>query len=382
MIVLVAYLTVIAAAGIIVENLKSKQAKRIYLKLTFIFAFLYSGLRGKTVGIDTAAVMQIYDNVAQNGLSELPRNTELEKGYMILNWVLSKISLNPQLLLIVMSAIISFGFYIMIRDYSRNYMLSCLIFAASIFTVTMNVSRQYLALAFVFIAVKYASEKKTIRTLLFLMIAGSMHYSALVFLPLVLLSLKKFRFDRKLLAVTGGLSFLAVPFYLTLVSVVTMIFPQYSRFLESARYSQSSGISYAFVIYLFVILMLGLWSILPVYFTGFKMIIQRRRRPAKRCREYNDGDAVDYLFLLMFVEYIVIYFISTKLWIAGRLIYYFQASLIVVLPNILDRLRRGKLGKSAILMELLFIIYYVNSGYHYILSDPHGVLPYVFFWNN
>lgn len=82
----------------------------------------------------------------------------------------------------------------------------------------------------------------------------------------------------------------------------------------------------------------------------------------------------------MFVEYVVLYLISSKLWIANRLVGVFKTSLIILLPNILQRLQASKRFGVVTVLILFFIIYYLKFGYQYYLIDPHGILPYEFFW--
>ena len=106
--------------GIPVEISSNRNVKKLYLQGVFIIAFLYSALRGVNVGIDTRQYYSIFNNIAMRGISELPRNTEMEKGYMFLCWALSKIVNHPQIVIIVTSAVICYGFYNIIKDYSDN----------------------------------------------------------------------------------------------------------------------------------------------------------------------------------------------------------------------------------------------------------------------
>lgn len=381
MIWLMAYLIFSIVAGCIVNQLKSNRIRKWYLRLIFITAFVYSGFRGPSVGRDTLPTLQIFDSIAVNGLAELPRNTEIEKGYMVLCFVLSRITANHQIILIVTSAIVCHAFYLIISKYSSNPMLSSAVFISCIFTVTLNVSRQYMALAFVLYALMFSLKKRKAETLIMLITAGMTHYTAFIFLPILLLSFRKFKFTRSKLVLVGGISVLAVPLYMSLVSLIISFLPQYARFLTSARYSASSEISYSFVAFLILILLLDAWSIIPARIRGRILIIQRGGAHAPINDERSEISVVNYMFTLLFIEYIVIYFIAAKLWIAGRLIYYFQMALIIVLPNMLDNLKKKCGHKSIILMiTCFFLLYYVYFGYRYFINDPHEVLPYMFFW--
>ena len=176
MLALMIYMVSIVLIGSLVEMSSSNNAKKIYLQGVFIIAFLYSALRGANVGLDTRQYYRIFNNIAMNGISSLPRNTEMEKGYMLLCWGLSKIVNHPQIVIVVTSGVICYGFYRIIKDYSDDYMLSCLIFVTTIFTITLNISRQYMALAIIFFALKHAFRKEKMKTLVGVILAISIHY--------------------------------------------------------------------------------------------------------------------------------------------------------------------------------------------------------------
>ncbi len=364
MIVLVIYLFSIFIFGIIVGNIKDERIKKIYLAVVFLFAFFYSAFRASTVGADTGEYFQIYNNVNINGLAELPRNTEIEKGFMFLCFCLSRITADPQVLIILMSAVITYAFYFIIRKYSKNYMISSLIFASMIFMATMNISRQFFALAFIIFAISFALDKKPLKTILMIAIAVSMHNSALVFLPLILLSFPKIELKPKSTAIVCIISALAIPAYTTLITFATSMFPQYSRFLSSTKYSSGTGISVIFMAFLVVTMLLNIWV-------------------GRNENKDNKNNNVYYLFTILLASYIVTYVISTKMLIANRLICYFQISLLIVVPGIVDRVTRLKDNKVLALITIAFFCgYFLNYGCNYYNNNPHSVLPYAIFWDD
>lgn len=311
MVTLTLYMAYIAIIGCLAEVSNSDLARKAYLKSVFIFAFLYSALRGPSVGIDTIQYNRIFSNIAENGLAVLPRNTEMEKGYMFLCWLLSKVINNPQIIIAVTSGVICLGFYTIIKEYSEDYMLSSLIFVATVFTVTLNVARQYMALAIVFFAMKSAFQKEKIKTIILLALAVSIHYSAAIFLPVILLSLDKFYLNKRKVLIIGGISFLAVPLYMTIITIVTAFLPQYARFLESAVYSSEIVLSKGVFGYFAVVLILAFCSLNSIRISG--AVIYRDRIDTVTTEEEHElvsGDIVYLYFLIFFIEYIVVYLIS------------------------------------------------------------------------
>lgn len=379
--ILIIYMFLGVFLGLIASKTKKLQIRLFCLKVVFGMTFLLAAFRGQTVGIDTGPTREIFQNIVENGVTELPRNTEIEKGFIGLIWILSKLTKNPQILFVVMSAVIYYGFYVLVRDYSKNDMLSCLIFISSIFMGTMNISRQYMAMTFIILSIKYVLAKKPFWTLAFIISACFFHYSAVIFLPLCLLALPKFRFTRKMAILISEASFLEIPIYMLLISICVRIFPQYARFLKSAKYAGTSSVSVVSIVYLFAVLLLVIWSGSGITFKKNKIIIRRVFiTDADGKHEIDINDTAHYLFLILFVQYLVIYLISAKFSIARRIASYFQISLIIVLPDMLEKVRKRKLGKITFLLELFFIFYYIAFGLSYFRLDPHAVRPYIFFW--
>lgn len=382
MIVLMIYMFLAPILGYLVEASHSKVLRRSFLLMMFCFAFLYASLRGKTVGIDTASWNTIFDNIARNGLEELPRNTEVEKGYMLLNLILSKIFSNSQIIIFVTSGAITFSFYKLILRYSKDYALSTLIFISTIFTITMNVTRQYFALSIVLFAIPYIFDKKFWKAVILLILASTIHYSIIIMLPITLFALSKFSLNRKMFLFIGGISFVSIPLYTILVNIFVGIFPQYVRFIESSRYSAELEVSSQYVLLFVMTAVLGFVYVnsIRLKFSGSKLLIVRTKGDSLR---YDIKDLMPFLFFfLMFIEYVVVYFISRKLMIASRLIYYFQSSLVIVIPNTIWYLERKYQSRIMTnFFKTLFVAYFLYFGILYFKNDPHGIFPYVFFWD-
>lgn len=370
--ILKAYLIATFAFGAIVELNKNQKVKELYLKAVFLTAFIIAGLRGISVGRDTASYFSIFNRISEFGITELPRSTELEKGYMILCWLLSKISDSPQILLVVSSGIISYSFYIIIKKYSDNYLLSSLIFIATIFTVTMNVTRQYIALGFIFLAFINIIDKNKRRALVFMALAISMHYSAILFLPIMIFSFEKINLTKRRLVVMGFGMILIIPLFSALLDLIVSLFPQYNRFLGSERYSMTSEISTQMILYMAVIMV--------CIVIGMKIQHNAENPEDSSEKLLVKEDTQYYLFVFLFIGYVVSYVVSTKMLMAYRMVYYFQASQVIVIPNMINRLSNTKLEKSNRILSAVFVAYFIYTGINYIRVDPHDVLPYTFFW--
>ena len=162
---------------------KSKRKKTIYLLLTFSVFVLVSGLRSYSVGTDTLGYYDIFNRLGTFGIEQFRQTYNIEIGYIYLNLGIHNLFGNFQILLFVIAIIINFSFARLIYKHSDNVVLSTFIYAAFIFPRTLNIMRQYLAIALIIIALEMLIERKLMWFLLLIVVASLFHVSALIFLP-------------------------------------------------------------------------------------------------------------------------------------------------------------------------------------------------------
>lgn len=144
----------------------------------FIVWLMYSfvvGFRAPTVGVDTNAYINTIEhptNIVKNG----------EILFNILNSIVYNITNNSSIVLFVyamlMYGLIIFRLWEMKKDISFSF--SLLVFLSIHLFESLNVMRQYLAVAIIFFAVRYLQEGKYIKYILFVLIAAGFHSSALL----------------------------------------------------------------------------------------------------------------------------------------------------------------------------------------------------------
>ena len=378
-------MVVIVLMGVLVNNSNQYNLQKLYLKCIFILYFFYSALREATVGIDTYTYEEIFSQIAAYGINAETRSTSVELGFRIFVFLLSRITTNPQILIIVSSAIICYGFYIVIKKYSNNYMLSSLIFVTTVFSATMNVMRQYVAISFILLSICAGIEKKRIKAIIYALIAASFHYTAIFMLPFVLVTFWKDRINRKTLLFISIASVAIIPFGMTILEFVIKIFPQYERFLYSSMYSATSDISFSTIFIFILVIWLMNRCVGLIKIENFKLYCGRMVNK-ELIQKVSDDNPNYYeamiVFSILFFGYIVTYFISKSFWLASRAMYYVQPSLILVIPNYLAFIKRNQLASRLVTILLItgFTLCYMYFGYGYFGADPHGLLPYMFFW--
>jgi len=158
---------------------------KTYRFTVLLILVLLFGLRDLSVGTDTKAYYYIFQNLELYGK---------EPGYFLLMKIVSHLTDNYNVLLLAIGAIMYIFILKSINDYSEDFSLSvfCLIFLG-FFPASMNGMRQYIAMAFCFFATRYIIRGQKFKFALFVLVAATFHFSAIVMLayyPLV--RLKRF----------------------------------------------------------------------------------------------------------------------------------------------------------------------------------------------
>ena len=159
--------------------------------LIFISMFslvMVAGLRNN-IG-DTYFYMHSYTLLEDQSLSDI--KFEGDFGFNILQLLLYQISDDPQLLIFTTALVTNVLIVITLYKYSRMIELSLFVYIASgLFTVTMNGIRQSLAAAIIFAATKYILDGNFKKFLLVILLASTIHQTALIFIPIYFIVRRK-----------------------------------------------------------------------------------------------------------------------------------------------------------------------------------------------
>lgn len=115
-----------------------------------------------------------------------------ENGYLWLNWILSHMGANFNVLLCVHAAVVCTSLFFFIRKYSADPVFSIYFFLCiGGLTDHTYILRQSFAFAILLFAVPFIVERKPLRFLLLVILAASFHRTALSFILIYLLSYVK-----------------------------------------------------------------------------------------------------------------------------------------------------------------------------------------------
>lgn len=345
----------------------AKQEKNI-LKLNTFAMFLVFALRKETVGIDMSGYKQMYELVGNLSWSDF-NFVYFEKGYILLTKVFAKLGCSFQLFLIVIYAFISLSLYYFIKRYSKDVMLSLLIYICyQFFIFNLSGLRQAIATAICLVAFSFLEDRKirsTIVCILLILLAFFVHRSAAIFI------LVPFAVRIKITPVKlGG--------YLCACIAALVLRSNVSAFLNSnfSSYETASEISIGgnFIL----ILGVAIFSYFTICHTSYTKRYISVENDSTCSMEANKKHLFDIDYsstILMFIA-VLLYLLLTGSTML-RAVMYVSIFIIILLPNIIKRYtnKGGHLIKYVIIILMLAIFYFKELS-----INQFNILPYYFFW--
>ncbi|MDD3038173.1 EpsG family protein [Bacteroides sp.] len=172
---MVFYISVYLICLILSVVADKKDSKPLKFLICVIFVII-TGFRGSQVGIDTENYINIWDNLYYG------RATFVEPGFTLMNLALQKFTDNPVAIFVTSSSIIYFLIINRLWDFKRiaSFPVMISVLYMSHLMMSMNVLRQYCAVAIIFYFTRYLSKGDYIRFIIGILIASTLHLSSLI----------------------------------------------------------------------------------------------------------------------------------------------------------------------------------------------------------
>lgn len=172
--------------GILEWNIKNKKISRLLIciissiQMVFIIGFR------DNVGTDFQNYVSIFEGINKFSISNFSLK-RVEPGYLLLNRVIGILFGNFSVILHFIIALLTIFFIIkIIYEKSYNCFISIYLFISfCLFYSIMNQSRQGLAISITLYSIKYLINDKRIKYFITILIATTIHYSAIVMLLLL-----------------------------------------------------------------------------------------------------------------------------------------------------------------------------------------------------
>jgi len=326
-------------------KLNSVTKKKIFIIFAFLLLILVSGLRHISIGIDTMNYFNSFMFFEQKSLQEIITNSELEKGYLLLQYFIYNIFGNFQFLLIFVAIFQMVVVAKLILKHSVNPLLSTILFIVfGFYTFGFSAIRQTLAISFVVISLSFIERRKFYSFIVTILIAASFHISALIFIPSYFIA--KMKIERKNLVL---LVFSAVIVFLSRNYIIQLL-NQYARIPYAS--TETGG----YLMYLFLVISV----ILGVIFR-------------KQLIEKNPNNSY---FMQMMIMTTILMPITMFHPAVMRLFQYFFIFMIIYIPNLLHSIKDHLLRYIAIFSYILtgLILFFGTT------IEVNLLQEYLFFW--
>lgn len=329
-----------------------KQNQVIFLACYLAFLALFVGMSDMFGGYDRYIYGEAFDAIADttSAHGRYCANGDFgyfpsEKGYTVLNILISYFTANRYIFILVITFIIYGLLFVSLKKYSSNYPFALILFMGLWFYFTFTYLRQVVGATIVWLSIDYIVNRKYWKFLLVVLIAMSIHKSAIIFFPVYFIPMKKFP-PRQVLLVMAGLLLLGMS------SIPNALFTAYgdmSSVEMQHDYSAQGGFRIAYA--------------LEVFF--FLYLILSRYRYIK-----NDRQSVVMLNLALLFCATLLFFIRSDN--GGRLSWYYMIGVIVTITQLVTTgVNKKELSILMIALCLFLNIRIYNSWQMYLNLYPY-----------
>ena len=169
------------------------------LRFSFILLALFVGLSDMLGGYDRYIYSELFDGIAditkEGGRysdSAIFTLYPSEIGYIGSNVLISFITSNRYIFILLYTLIIYFLYYFSLKKYCINYPFAMILFMSLMFFFTFTYLRQMVGVGFAWFAIRYVYKKELYKFIICVLVAASFHNSAIILFPLYFLPIKRF----------------------------------------------------------------------------------------------------------------------------------------------------------------------------------------------
>lgn len=316
-------------------QMKTKKDKEIYLMVCFLIVVYVHSM----VNVDTLPDLPSY-KMAFEETFNLPWikclswgsiNYKIEPGYLLFYKTVSVISHNFQFFLWINSIILLSLYFVLIKKYSYNYIISILFLLVGTYNQSIFVLRQHLATAILLSTFPLIRDRKQVKFLIIVFITFFIHQSSLVFIPVYYLynfSKKNFRIAILLI---GILLFFGFQRLLIFGSEITMSNAGYV-------YTEGSGMNYKPAL-------LGVFWLFTYFYAA---------------KEHVFDYGLNRFLLVMSSLSVVLLIAGIGFDPAGRLSIYYSSANFLLLPVIWYYMKRNSAARYMLLLFFLVLAFYTT----------------------
>lgn len=249
-------------------KLSSNDQSKAFLMVYVAFLALFVGMSDMFGGYDRYIYGEVFDSIADTTTMGGGYGRAFaiffpsEQGYVLLNIVLSWFTANRYVFILLITLITYTCLYRSLRRYCDNYPYAVMLFLGLWFFFSFTYLRQVLGATVAWLGIRYILKRQLWKFLIVWFIAYKIHKSALLFLPLYFIPIKKYS-PKTILGVMFVLLFLGIS------PIPNALFTAYgdanSMVEKNAQYNVSGGfrVEYFLEAAFFLYVIIRNYSLIP-----------------------------------------------------------------------------------------------------------------------
>ena len=354
----------------VIVSIKSKKENKKAVELLvlgiIIILSLLGGLRGITIGTDLRVYGERWFNVAINSESfsiykKIINTTDI--GYIFLNYIISRFTSNFNIYLFIHQLICN-GIVITVL-YKCNkrvpFAISLLCYLSFFYGRTFNLLRQAIALSVVFYGISNLIENKEKKFVVYILIATLFHFTAVF--SLIILPIKRICYsdnNRKKLYI----------FIIIIIAIIATI-----NIEPVVKFAYIHGIVNKRIYnYLFDFVNISgkTFDFELVFKTCFLLLVVLNSKKLKKISKEN------YFLIISIIIEFILFQIRYRIKYADRISLYFGYQIMLILPQIIKTVKKGK--DKLLLIIIITVLLVIYWYYKFVHSGSCEIYPYRFFW--
>ena len=180
-------------------SLGNSRQNTYFLSVYMFFLALFVGFSDMLGGYDRYIYGGMFDGIAditkEGGDykdSAIFALYSSEIGYIGSNILISFVTSNRYVFILLYTLIIYFLYYLSLKKYCINYSFAVILFMGLMFFFTFTYLRQMVGVGFAWFAIRYVYKKELFKFIICVLVAASFHNSAIILFPLYFLPIKRF----------------------------------------------------------------------------------------------------------------------------------------------------------------------------------------------
>ncbi|MBR1518921.1 MAG: EpsG family protein [Prevotella sp.] len=318
---------------------ETKRARNVYVLGVYLMGVaMFVGLADMLGGYDRYIYAELFDRMAdetKSGGNPFMSNSFLfyksDFGYGTYCALVSHFTANRYIFIFLTTLVIYTLLFVSIKDYVNDYSFAVIVFMGLFFFFTFTYLRQVMGVVTAWLSIRYIIKRKLIPFLLVVFIAFSLHNSAIIFLPLYFIPLKKY-------SIGVVIAVMFVCLLIGLSTIPSSLFEVYGEVAEDRAsmesYTRVAEFRYEYFLeaIVFIVLILFGYSDIPK----------------------KNGNIVLLNIALLFCATLLIFIRSEN---GGRLAWYYMIGVIATLTLLATRKRKiSYYGVGLIVMS--FLLYF------------------------